>query len=332
MFDHLYRAPANRLVRVRLHHHGLVFFIVVGVLSGAVVLLAQTALLGAGVPERSIPTSVQVRLAHDTDRVAIVGPLRSWPFAELAVVVSGDGARLDTVQFTLDGVYDVHAIRGIGMFLNGAQIGPPSTPDADGIVSFTSNTVTLEAGEHHLIFRMTTEPSDQQMVFQAAFDEAQSIRFAAYGGGASISSLLPARAPLVTVSNRGSIGYFVRGTTDDGSAGMSLNRVFTYATGEDFRLTGLVLEASRDLTGNRIDIFKDDVFLTTAVFAGGAAQARFDDPVVRILRGKNTILTMLPSFDPSSFSDDARITIVSIEAEGYTSRSTLLLDTELSVR
>lgn len=319
-------------MRLRLHHHGLVFFIVVGVVSSVVVLLAQTVLLGAEAPLRAIPANVQVRLSHDADRVDIVGPLQSWPFAELVISVSGGGAQLDTVRFTLDGTYDVHAIRGISMFLNGVQIGSPSQPDVDGIVSFTSNTVTLEAGEHRLVFRMTTEPSNQQMAFQAVFDETQSISFAVYGGGANVASLFPARSPLVTVSDRGSIGYFVRGTTDDGSTGVSFNRVYTYAMGEDFRLKGLVLESSHDLTGDRIDIFKDGVFLTTAVFTGRSAQARFDDPVVRILRGKNTILTLLPSFDPPSSTDDARIQVTSIEVEGYISRIIQSLDTELSVR
>lgn len=327
MFDHLVATSTVRTRRVRLHHHVSVFAIVIGVMSTVIALnlnlprFQTMRLLQAQEPQ------VTARLVTAVEQVSVVGPLILEPVLTIDATVSGIDANIETMEFILDGAYDRAGIDGLTLYIDGAQVGAPVQPDAHRRVRYQLETTQLSAGVHQFVVKLTTNTALGAARFQAATDPSTLF---VLSNATGVRMQLPYRTAGLNVVDHGDLGVFVRTLSPGGSAAgiHELNAVYLYGEAEDFQIQRLVVEADHDLNGARIDVFNGRIFIATAQFIDGQATLDVSESVLRTVRGKNMVLTLLLTPADAAVSS---LTLTNLVGIGIQSKYQAALAPQLSL-
>ena len=337
MFDSLITSKPRKVrgKKIPLHQHGIVFFVVLTVLSTSIVTtslvlrLRSTADIGYASDK-----PMTVWFSGDTERDEFVAPLTLQSIAQLATTVEDPSIALFSFSFLLDGLFDPHEISGITFFVDGVQIGYPATPDENGQVWFAFEPLILTQGKHTFDLRITAPALATGSAFRVVLDPKEAFTLTnATGNTVESDVLYPFASNLHVILEYGQIGAFVRSDPAPHTGPLVSGTVHLYAEGEDMRLDSISLEADRDLTGSRIDVFSSDKkFITSAYFNETTALLRFDSPVQRLLRTKNTPYTLLlADFPEIVLQSPPHVTVVGVSAEGYQSQHVITLNSRLEL-
>ncbi|MBI4091079.1 MAG: hypothetical protein HY422_03570 [Candidatus Komeilibacteria bacterium] len=320
--------------KIPLHQHSLVFLIVLIVLSSSIVttglvlrIRSQSDVGYAGA------ASLTIWFSGDTERDEFVPPLMVQPIAELSTTVEDSSIALYSFSFLLDGTFDPQEISGIAFFADGVQIGYPSLPDEYGRVRFIFEPLILTQGKHTLDLRMTAPAMTGGSAFRVVVNPKEAFTLAnARGDSFEPRMLYPFSSNLHVILNHGRIGAFVRSNTVSSTGPQLSGIVHFYAEGEDMRLDTISLTADRDLTGSRIDVFSGTQFVTSAHFVGTDALVRFDAPVQRLLRTKNTpYRLLLTDIAEILASESPHVFVAGAQAHSYQSGQVITFDADLKL-
>lgn len=261
--------------------------------------------------------SITVTLRQD-DATRAVAPLRGYSLADFAFTVSGQPVQLASVSFTLDGLYALDDIAAMRIMVDGAQAGNPVQPDAFGVVRFDFETMNLDKGEHTVAIALDSNSS--AAIFQT--DLAAKTPFAftdSFGNAIPHTFLASARERTLTTAPHGELGAFIK---EGGALGVpTAPRVGVYAEGESIVIDSLRFQASVDLTGERFDIFIDDVFITAAVFDGREAQVEMASDAMKIAERRTTDLVLVPTPGLADAAATAEVVLEEASVTGDHSRA-----------
>lgn len=338
MFDSLittYKPRKPRGKKIPLHQHGFVFFVVLTVLSASIVTTSLVLRFRSPYDvSHAGDRAMTVWFTGDTERDEFVPPLMLQPIAQLSTTVEYPSVALYAFSFLLDGSFDPYEISGITFFADDVQIGYPVIPDENGRVQFVFEPLILTKGKHTFDLRITAPTLAIGSAFRIVLDPKETFTLtSSVGTTVEPVVLYPFASNLHVLLEHGHIGAFVHSDSTPRTGPLVSGIVHVYAEAEDMRLVSIVLEADRDLTGSRIDVFSDDTeFVSSAHFSGTTALLHFDAPVQRLLRTKNTRYTMLlADFPETLLREPPHVTIVGVNAEGYQSQFAITLDSRLEL-